>query len=141
MSYYFTNQNQYKPQSSPIENLLNDLLTDIENGDMPVQSNIISQEKQILIQMQTPGVSKEDIDIVFSGNHLVVSHEAPQEESIEGKYTQQQIFLDSFKNTFKLSGDLDLDSISAKMNNGILEIKIPRKKIKSKNKIKITWHH
>jgi HSP20 family molecular chaperone IbpA len=33
---------------------------------------------------------------------------------------------------------LDQEKISAKMNNGILEIKIPRKKEKSKTRIKIT---
>lgn len=137
MSYYFTNQ--YTSKQNSIKNLLNDLFSYTEQNDMPVQANIISKEKEILIQMQTPGIPKEDINIDFNSNYLVVTYEAPQEESIEGTYTQQQIFTESFKNTFKLSGDLDSNKISASMNNGILNISIPRKKEKSKTRIKITW--
>lgn len=136
MSYYFTNQ--YTSKQNSIKNLLNDLFSYTEQNDMPVQANIISKEKEILIQMQTPGIPKEDINIDFNSNYLVVTYEAPQEESIEGTYTQQQIFTESFKNTFKLSGDLDSNKISASMNNGILNISIPRKKEKSKTRIKIT---
>lgn len=137
MSYYFTNQ--YTSKQNSIKNLLNDLFSYTEENDMPVQANIISKEKEILIQMQTPGIPKEDINIDFNSNYLVVTYEASKEESIEGTYTQQQIFTESFKNTFKLSGDLDSNKISASMNNGILNISIPRKKEKSKTRIKITW--
>lgn len=136
MSYYFTNQ--YTSKQNSIKNLLNDLFSYAEENDMPVQANIISKEKEILIQMQTPGIPKEDINIDFNSNYLVVTYEAPKEESTEGTYTQQQIFTESFKNTFKLSGDLDSNKISASMNNGILNISIPRKKEKSKTRIKIT---
>ena len=94
MSYYFTNQ--YTSKQNSIKNLLNDLFSYTEENDMPVQANIISKEKEILIQMQTPGIPKEDINIDFNSNYLVVTYEASQEESIEGTYTQQQIFTESF---------------------------------------------
>ena len=60
-----------------------------------------------------------------------------QEKEDEKTFVQQQIFKDSFYNKFKLSKDLDCKSISASMNNGILEIHIKRKKTSPKSRIKI----
>jgi HSP20 family protein len=149
MAYYF--KKNYRPNSSSkktsYNNLLNDLFlhftdkdTDFFNelDDYPIQANVLSKENEVLIELMTPGIPKEDILIDCENNKLVVSYKTPKETSVEGEYIQQQIFKDGFKNTFKLTAELDQDKISAKMNNGILQITIPRKKGKSKNNIKIT---
>jgi len=149
MSYYF--KKNHRPDSkktkTTINNLLNDLFfnsslpeeTDYFNDldDYPVQANVIAREKETVIELLTPGIPKEDINIECNNGKLFVSYKAAKEESIEGDYIQQQIFKDGFKNTFKLTSELDSEKISASMNNGILEIKIPRRKGKSVNKIKI----
>ncbi len=150
MAYYF--KKNYRPNSSSkktsYNNLLNDLFlhftdkdTDFFNelDDYPIQANVLSKENEVLIELMTPGIPKEDILIDCENNKLIVSYKTPKETSVEGEYIQQQIFKDGFKNTFKLTAELDQDKISAKMNNGILQITIPRKKGKSKNNIKITW--
>tara|TARA_B100000035_G_C20882774_1_gene501333 strand:+ start:102 stop:551 length:450 start_codon:yes stop_codon:yes gene_type:complete len=149
MAYYF--KKNYRPNSSSkktsYNNLLNDLFlhftdkdTDFFNelDDYPIQANVLSKENEVLIELMTPGIPKEDILIDCENNKLIVSYKTPKETSVEGEYIQQQIFKDGFKNTFKLTAELDQDKISAKMNNGILQITIPRKKGKSKNNIKIT---
>ena len=149
MAYYF--KKNYRPNSSSkktsYNNLLNDLFlhftdkdTDFFNelDDYPIQANVLSKENEVLIELMTPGIPKEDILIDCENNKLVVSYKTPKETSVEGEYIQQQIFKDGFKNTFKLTAELDQDKISAKMNNGILQITIPRKKGKPKNNIKIT---
>lgn len=149
MSFYF--KKNYRPNSSKtkftFDNLLNDLFLDydpfnkeevLDNlDDYPVQANVLSKENEIFIEMLAPGVPKEDITIDCENSKLVVSYKTPKETSVDGEYIQQQIFKDGFKNTFKLSAELDENKISAKMNNGILEITIPRKENKSKNNIKI----
>ena len=149
MAYYF--KKNYRPNSSSkktsYNNLLNDLFlhftdkdTDFFNelDDYPIQANVLSKENEVLIELMTPGIPKEDILIDCENNKLIVSYKTPKETSVEGEYIQQQIFKDGFKNTFKLTAELDQDKISAKMNNGILQITIPRKKGKPKNNIKIT---
>ena len=149
MSYYF--KKNYRPNSSQTKTTYNSLLNDLflhftdkdtdffsELDDYPIQANVLSKENAVLIELMTPGIPKEDIEIDCENNKLVVSYKTPKETSVDGEYIQQQIFKDGFKNTFKLTAELDQDKISAKMNNGILEITIPRKKSKSKNNIKIT---
>lgn len=147
MSFYF--KKNYRPNSSKtkftFDSLLNDLFLDYDKEDLldnlddyPVQANVLSTENKIFIEMLTPGIPKEDIQIDCESNKLIVSYKTPKETSVDGEYIQQQIFKDGFKNTFKLSTELDENKISAKMNNGILEITIPKKENKSKNNIKIT---
>lgn len=147
MSFYF--KKNYRPNSSKtkftFDSLLNDLFLDYDKEDLldnlddyPVQANVLSTENKIFIEMLTPGIPKEDIQIDCESNKLIVSYKTPKETSVDGEYIQQQIFKDGFKNTFKLSAELDENKISAKMNNGILEITIPKKENKSKNNIKIT---
>jgi HSP20 family protein len=147
MSFYF--KKKYRPNSSKtkftFDSLLNDLFLDYDKEDLldnlddyPVQANVLSTENKIFIEMLTPGIPKEDIQIDCESNKLIVSYKTPKETSVDGEYIQQQIFKDGFKNTFKLSAELDENKISAKMNNGILEITIPKKENKSKNNIKIT---
>ena len=141
MSYFFKNTktNNKNPYASfKIDSLLDDLLYSHSLNEYPVQSNILSKENEILIQLQVPGIPKEEININYKNNQLSVSYDAPKEDYIEGEYIQQQIFLDGFKNTFKLSDDLDTKNISANSDNGILNITIPRKKNKNSTRIKIT---
>tara|TARA_Y100000114_G_scaffold61491_1_gene56406 strand:+ start:1094 stop:1534 length:441 start_codon:yes stop_codon:yes gene_type:complete len=146
MAYYF--KKQYRPKST-MNNLLSDLFLNFSSADhgeeffnelddYPVQANVLSRDSEILIELLTPGINKEDITIDCEKGKLIVSYKTPKSVSVEGEYIQQQIFNDGFKNTFKLNGELDEDKISAKMHNGILKITIPRKENKSKNKIKIT---
>lgn len=147
MSFYF--KKNYRPNSSKtkftFDSLLNDLFLDYDKEDLldnlddyPVQANVLSTENKIFIEMLTPGIPKEDIQIDCESNKLIVSYKTPKETSVDGEYIQQQIFKDGFKNTFKLSAELDENKISAKMNNGILEITVPKKENKSKNNIKIS---
>ena len=147
MAFYF--KKNYRPETNKtkftFDNLLNDLFLNydkedyIDNlDDFPVQANVLSKENEIVIEMLTPGAPKEDIVIDCENNKLTVCYKTPKETSIDGEYIQQQIFKDGFKNTFKLSAEMDEENISAQMNNGILEIRIPRKENKSKSNIKIT---
>ncbi len=132
MSYYLNKNNT----TNSFNKLFNDLLS-FDHDDFPAPSNIASNDKEILIELQAPGIDKQDVKIDCDNNILTVSCYEKKNEK-ETKYIQQQIFHDGFKNTFKLTGDIDQNNISATMNNGILNISIPRKKQKTKNRIKIT---
>lgn len=74
-----------------------------------------------------PGFSKEDIKIDIDGDLLVVSSEVDSEKETK--------FKKSFKRSFKLVKDVDVDSISATMENGILIITFVRKNVTKEVKI------
>lgn len=131
MSYYIKNNNS-------IHSFLDSFLDDIYYKDMHSQrnSNIVQQDDSIDIEIEAVGLSKKDISIEVKDNVLHVSYENKNKDS--KKYSQQQIFFDSFENKYKLQNNMDAENISATMSNGLLNIKIPKIKNKSNSRIKIT---
>ena len=125
MSYYFNNNNTINSFNKLFDNLVS-----FDYDDFPAPANIVSNDKEILIELQAPGIDKKDIKIDCENNILSVSCDGKQDQK-DTKYIQQQIFHDGFKNTFKLTGELDQSNISATMNNGILNVSVPRKKQKT----------
>ena len=134
MTYYIKN-----PQNDSIDNLLDSWLQEMVNNNPPStqrNSNTISTEDFVEIQIETTGLTKEDVIIDMQDGILSVSYDHKDVEQVQ--YTQQQIFIDSFINKYKLKNNMDQDNISATMLNGLLYIKIPKIKNKTTSKIKIT---
>jgi len=131
MSYYIKNNNS-------LHSFLDSILDDLYYEDLKPQrkSNIIKEEGFITIQIEATGLNKKDIDIQTKENILHVSYENKIKD--DTKYSQQQISFDSFENKYKLQNDMDAKNISATMNNGLLNIKIPNIKNKTSSRIKIT---
>ncbi len=131
MSYYIKNNNS-------LHSFLDSILDDLYYEDLKPQrkSNIIKEEGFVTIQIEAVGLNKKDIDIQTKENILHVSYENKIKD--DTKYSQQQISFDSFENKYKLQNDMDAKNISATMNNGLLNIKIPNIKNKTSSRIKIT---
>ena len=87
------------------------------------RTNIVTNDEDYRIQMAVPGLSKEDIKITFKNSVLSISYE--NEKKDENSY-----FTTSFKKAYTLPDDIDDTNISGKVENGILEIIIPRTKKK-----------
>lgn len=74
-----------------------------------------------------PGFSKKDIKIDVDGDLLVISSEVES--------TQETKFKKSFKRSFRLIKDIDVDTIKATMENGILCITFDKKNVTKEIKI------
>jgi len=59
-----------------------------------------------------------------------------RQKNLKNKYVSREIKWGKIEKTFRLSSFLDLDRISAELENGILAVKIPKKKAE-KNQIEI----
>lgn len=132
MSYYIKNSN-----SNYLYSFLDSVLDDLYYADLKAQrkSNIIEEQDFIVIEIEAVGLNKKDIDIQVKENILHVSYENKTKDNV--KYSQQQILFDSFENKYKLQNNMDSKNISATMNNGLLNIKIPKIKNKTNSRIKI----
>jgi HSP20 family protein len=68
------------------------------------------------LRADLPGVKEEDLEISLTGNRLTISGHREQESS-SGRFTR----------TFTLPAELDLERISAEMENGVLNLTIPKR--------------
>jgi len=79
------------------------------------------------VLMSVPGLTKEDIDLNIKDGVITISHEKEEK-------TDDQYFMSSFTKSYNLPDDVNVDKISGKVENGVLEIVLPfdKKKIKSR---------
>jgi len=130
MSYYINNS--YNKNTNAWSSLLEDLFSDslFDTVESKRRANIISREKEIEIQLECPGVAKEDIQLSCENGVLKVICKSAQQK--EEKYLHQQFEPRESTNLFTLKNELDTNKIKASNKDGILYINIPRKQQKTK---------
>jgi HSP20 family protein len=91
----------------------------------------IKEEKDIYkIELAAPGLKKEDFNIAVGGNILTISSEK-KSESKEGNesdnYYSREYNYSSFERSLTLPDNVDADKITAKYNDGVLNVSVPKK--------------
>ena len=126
------------------------------------QMNVLEDEDSYKVQIAAPGMTKEDMVVKLDDEqNLVISIEKKEEkqetsgETVETKeaetkdvavaenepaprYHRHEIFHQSFVQKLRLPDDVKLEGISAKMENGLLEVVIP--KMKEEDKARLERH-
>ena len=87
------------------------------------KANVSENEDSYDLELAMPGVSKDEVEVAIEDNALIVTvnRELPEKE-----YIHQEILLDFKRRVFSLANNVDKDNIAAKLENGILKIKLPR---------------
>jgi len=124
--------------------LFNDLFENFNYG-MPVaanspQMNIIENQDEFKIEMSVPGLTKEDLTLnIDSDNDLViemVKKNNTEENNRKQQYLRREFTTAHFKEMLTLPDIVKTEEISAKVENGVLEVMLP--KIKPEEKKKLT---
>lgn len=141
-----TTRNTYPSTSSYWPSLVNEFLGDSFFNDcssectvdwsprMEVEEN----ENSYLLTVEVPGMSKKDIDLKVEDNVITLSGEKKDKERKENSFSHlKEIRYGKFSRSFKLPGNVDIDKISAKWNEGILTVEIPRTEVSKPKTIDI----
>ena len=100
--------------------------------------NTLENAKEYLLEMELPGIEKEDIDINIDADMLTISGERKTKNEIKAEdYYKLESSFGKFQRSFSLPKNADKDAIAAKTKNGMLEIVIPKLEIEEKKKIQI----
>ncbi len=100
-------------------------------------SDIIEREDGFHIFMDLPGVAKDDLIIDLNENELIVSGKAQVLEAPEEKYLELEFGNGEYKRAFKLSDTVDKEGIEAHLDNGVLEIVLPKSEKATPKRIEI----
>jgi HSP20 family protein len=103
------------------------------------QVNTREDEKGYYIEIDLPGVKKEDINVDLNDKVLTISGERKFKEEVKKEnYYKIETAFGKFERSFSIPEDADIENIEAKSENGVLEIFIPKiKKETPKKKITI----
>ena len=94
--------------------------------------NVIDEEKDYKVEVAAPGMTKEDFQIKLDNdNNLIIALEKKTQtedhEKKNHKYLRREFSYSKFQQAFTLPEDVEKDKITAKMNDGVLTIDIPKK--------------
>ena len=96
------------------------------HGTLPLV-NIKENEDLFEVEVAAPGFNKTDFSVELNNDVLTISSEKKNEEKDNEKSLRQEFNFQSFKRSFTLPELVEDDKISAKYENGILAIAIPKK--------------
>lgn len=129
------------------QNWLPSIFNDFFDNDWMVKANatapainVFETEKEYKVELAAPGMTKEDFNVhIDEENNLVISMEKKtenKEEKKEGRYLRREFSYSKFQQTMILPDDVDKEKISAQVENGVLNIDLPKFSEQEKEKTK-----
>lgn len=89
--------------------------------------DIAEENDQYDIQVSIPGMKKSDFNLEISDGRLTISGERKMEEKKEGKnFHSVETHYGSFSRSFYLPEDVEQGNISAKYEDGLLKVTLPK---------------
>ncbi|MDI6881012.1 MAG: Hsp20/alpha crystallin family protein [Desulfitobacteriaceae bacterium] len=99
-----------------------------------IKVDIKDTEKAYVLEADLPGVNKEDLKLEFEDGRLTIMVERDERlESDKENYLHRERRFYSTSRSFSFE-DVNQDQISAKYENGVLSVTLPKSEIPSRNK-------
>jgi HSP20 family protein len=108
------------------------------NGELATRlprTNVQETDSAYVLTLEMPGLRKEDIDVNFEDDTLIVKGERSEETEDKG-VVRREFRSTRFERSFAVKGT-DRDQIKAKMEDGILTITLPKTPEKVGRKIDV----
>lgn len=124
------NQNPYRMQS---------MMSDFFNNDQPstygIRTDVKETDNEYILEAELPGFNKEDITIETKSDVLTITaNKVEENEDKKNGYLRIERRSGQFERNFNVEG-INSEKISAKYNNGILEVILPKlEKVVEENK-------
>lgn len=119
--------------SNWLPEVFNDFL---DNGYMPKTNatapaiNVKESDKAYTVELAAPGMKKDDFNVhINEDGNLTVKLESKHEDKEEDKnsrYLRREFFYSKFEQTLILPEDVDKNKISARVENGVLTVELPK---------------
>ena len=91
--------------------------------------NIKESDDAFIVEMAAPGLDKNDFKISLNSRTLMISSEKKSENEVkeDSQYSRREFSYQSFCRSFSLPESADAEKISARYENGILLVNIPKR--------------
>lgn len=116
---------------------MNQTMNQTTSGDQPVRGtsgrivrpavDVFENEEGITVQADLPGVGNDGLNVHVENSVLTIEGTArlEQAENIEPLYAELNAPV--FQRSFTLSSELDVEHIDARLSDGVLTVKIPKR--------------
>ena len=95
--------------------------------------NVIENEKEYDVELAAPGLDKEDFKVHIDEEgmlHIEMEKKAENKEGKKhGRYLRREFSYEKFQQTLVLPDDVECDKIEAKVEKGVLNVRLPKKEL------------
>ena len=98
--------------------------------------DVIDSGNEYVVKAELAGMKKENVEIEVGTNELSLNARSDVEKEVEkGKtYLHRERAFSAFRRYIGFAESIDTEKVSASMNEGILEIKLPKLELKPEKK-------
>ena len=127
----------------PFETRLRDLMRPLRFEGVErapqIRIDLHEQDDCYMVKADIPGVRKEDIDVRIDRNQVTISAEVKKEseEKKDGRVLRSERQYGFASRSFALASEVDDGKADAKYQNGVLELRLPKRTGSAKRRLSI----
>jgi HSP20 family protein len=87
--------------------------------------NIFESQDGYVLEAEMPGVTKEGLEVTLEGNEITITGHRTAEQT-QGQPLFRESTRSNFQRVFQLDPAIDTSKISAKMDQGLLTLTLPK---------------
>ena len=100
--------------------------------------NVTENENFFHLEAATPGMQDKDINIEVHNDVLTIKgHKKDESDTKKENYHIREFSSQNFERSFKLSDRIDTDKVTAKIDNGVLRVDLPKHEQTKPQKIEV----
>lgn len=138
---------------NPLESFQNlrrqmDMLSDLMSGTKRTREaltggvfpliNLTEDSDNYYARAELPGMASEDLDIQIDGKNLTISGERKIDLDKDVKFRRRERESGQFSRVISLPGEVNPEKVEAGLNNGLLNVKIPKAEAAKPKRITIS---
>lgn len=133
----------YRPFRSIMDDFFtspfDDFLTLTPSVSKSLSADMWEEGNDVFVKMALPGIREDEVKISLDNEVLTISASTKEEEKSDDKKKYFYRSMESsYEQRFNLPSKIDADKAEAKMENGVLTIKMPKAEEVKAKEIKIT---
>lgn len=106
-------------------------------GWLTPQANIFETKESYVLEAEMPGVNKDGLELTVENNELtIIGRRTDPALAAEVVYRESREM--DFRRVFDLDPSIDTEKITAKIENGVLTLTLPKAESVKPRKIKVT---
>ena len=88
-------------------------------------ADVEETDEAYLVEIELPGVKREDVDIEIAGQHLTVRGDRKEKERV-GILRRRERTVGHFSYEVTLPSGIDEDAVEAHLDEGVLHVRLPK---------------